>query len=230
MAIDVNEKCWYKDFCSLIERQGCENCTKYKEMNYLMEHSGLPKAKQKAIRLFPTTDNDEKAFKLLNDIKNDIYNFVQDGNNLYIASRYTGNGKTSWAIKLLHKYFEEVWEGNCYRVRGLFIHVPTLLLELKDFNHVMSSSYRKLLRECDLVVWDDIASTELSNYDCTQLLALIDYRMLAEKSNIYTGNIESAKGIDDVIGTRLASRVYNASEVIILDGKDRRHGSITDTE
>ena len=219
----INEKCWYKDFCTRPEQEiGCSGCIKFLEMNYLMEHSGLPKAKQKPIKLKPTTDNDFEMFDKLDEIRRNIYNFVVRGDNLYIASKYVGNGKTSWAIKLLHKYFEEIWEGNCLRTRGLFVHVPTLLSELKDFNNPISPEYRQLLRNCDLIVWDDIACDMLSNYDITQLTILIDGRMLAEKSNIYTGNITDMDKMTQILGMRLASRVFNASELIILDGKDER--------
>ena len=226
---EVNELCWYKEVCNDIENKGCRGCAKYIETKFLMEHSGLPKAKQKAIRLEPKTDNDEKAFEKLDNIKHNMREFVEDGNNLYICSNCTGNGKTSWAIKLMHNYFGQISVGNGLRVRALFVHVPTLLLDLKDFNNPLPKTYKQQLRECDLVVWDDIASTELSAYDYSQLLALIDYRILAEKSNIYTGNIVGEKNIQKSLGERLSSRIYKSSIIIEFDGKDRRHGRSSST-
>ena len=104
----------------------------------------------------------------------------------------------------------------------MFVHVPTLLSEIKDFNNPMSPQYRQLLKTCDLIVWDDIACDMLSAYDITQLTILIDNRMLARKSNIYTGNIIDKDTMIDILGMRLASRVYNASKVIVLDGEDGR--------
>ena len=141
---------------------------------------------------------------------------------MYIGSKYTGNGKTTWAIKLLHKYFETVWENNCYKVRGLFVHVPTLLLKLKNFENPMTAEEYDNLKNCDLVVWDDIASLNMSSYDYTQLLAIIDYRMLADKSNIYTANVITERTLQDILGERLTSRVYKSSRKIIFTGKDNR--------
>ena len=178
----MNENCWYKDVCT----QVCtESCIRYLEMSYLMDSSGIPKAKQKSINLSPD-DSDYDAFYSLLSIKNDIVNFVNSGKNLYITSNITGNGKTSWAIKLMLKYFNEVWAGNGFKTRGLFIHVPTLLTNLKNFENPLSDSYKQDLSTTDLVIWDDIASTEMSKYDYSQLLMYIDNRIMNEKSNIFT--------------------------------------------
>lgn len=226
----INNNCWYVSVCSKLKQEGCNLCIKYAEMNYLMTHSNLPPAKQNPITLFPTTDNDEKMFKKLDRIRKDIYNFVQEGENLYITSYHTGNGKTSWAIKLLHKYFEEVWDGNGMRVRGMFVHVPTLLSELKNFNNPLSESFKNDLKTCDVVVWDDIACDMVSNFDITQLTIFIDNRILAEKSNIYTGNIQHPQNMRDILGSRLASRIYNSSIVIELNGEDNRDGRLTNLE
>jgi len=212
-----NEKCWYKDVCKRADF-GCSNCIRYLEMSYLVENSGIPENQQKPISL-RCDAVDKKAFENLFEIKNDILRFVENGNNLYITSENTGNGKTSWARKILLKYFDCVWAGNGFCVRGYFAHVPTLLNILKDFK-----TDRTWLQTClysDLVVWDDIASTKLSDYDATQLLSIIDSRINQGKSNIYTGNITTKKELEEVLGARLASRIWS-SVIIELKGKDRR--------
>lgn len=215
----LNEKCWYKEVC---QYKKCSGCIRFTEMNYLMQNSGIPPAKQRPIQLSPTSENDKLMFKKLQAIKDNIVDFVDNGSNLYIASKSTGNGKTSWSIKLVHKYFDSIWAGNGLRVRALFVHVPSLIIQLKDFNNPVTKQFKKNLEECDLVVWDDIASTELSNYDYSQLLTYIDARILNERSNIYTGNLTTKNQIHNVLGERLASRIFNGSQVIILDGKDMR--------
>lgn len=215
----INQKCWYKEVCSYLE---CKGCLRYLEMNYLIEHSDIPKIKHLPPILTPSNSKDKVIFKKLNKAKNNIVTTVNEGNNIYITSSITGNGKTSWAIKILLKYFDEIWAGNGLRTRGLFVHVPTLLMELKDFDNPVSKSYKELLKNCDLVVWDDIASTDLSGYDYSQLLTFIDYRTLSEKSNIYTGNIVDKEDVKQMLGTRLASRIFNKCEVFELTGEDER--------
>lgn len=219
MADGLNSECWYVSVCG---DKNCSTCVRYSEMLYLMQNSGLPKAKWHPIDLYASTKNDKEMFQRLADIKRDIVDFVETGSNLYIASKYTGNGKTSWAMKLLFRYFDQIWAGNGFRTRGIFVHVPTLLLKLKDFKNPVSAEFKKNVEQCDLVIWDDIASTELSNYDYSQLLMFIDARILAEKSNIFTGNLIRETELKKVLGERLASRIFNTSQIVIFDGKDER--------
>lgn len=200
----------------------CDACVRYSEMLYLMQHSGLPEAKWHPIDLYADSKNDVKMFKRLAGIKKHIVEFVESGENLYIASDGTGNGKTSWAIKLLFRYFDQIWAGNGFRTRGMFVHVPTYLSALKDFKNPLPAEYKKAVEECDLVIWDDIASSELSNYDYGNLLTTVDKRILAERSNIYTSNISDGDKLVVALGTRLSSRILNCSQTIILDGKDQR--------
>ena len=215
------EDCWYIDVCN---NTCSDTCIRYLEMRHLMDSSGLPKAKQRPLVLVPD-DIDYDAFTELADIKNNIVNFVDNGKCIYIASKYNGNGKTSWAIKLLLKYFDSVWAGNSFRCRGLFIHVPTFLLRLKDFDNNKDIELNELKRNlltADVVVWDEIGSDYLSNYDLTQLLTFLDQRDLEEKSNIFTGNLLE-QDLLNKLGAKLYSRVWNGSKVIIFKGsKDRR--------
>lgn len=212
----LKDDCWYKDICTY---QQCTNCIRYSEMKYLMENSGLPKRKQCPIAL--DGSRDLKSFQLLAEIKNDIVNFVNNGESLYIFSEYTGNGKTSWAIKLLLKYFDCIWAGNGFRVRGYFQHVPTLFSTLKDFSK-SHEALKHTLETVDLVVWDDIASTKLSDYDMQQLLIIIDSRVSEGLANIYTGNLTSHELLTKSVGDRLASRIWNLSTLVEFKGKDRR--------
>ena len=212
----LKEDCWYRNVCTY---DYCTNCIRYSEMKYLMENSGLPKKKQVPIML--DGGRDKLAFHLLNDIKTDILRFVNRGESLYIYSEYTGNGKTSWAIKLLLKYFDSIWAGNGFRVRGYFQHVPSLFNVLKDFSK-SHNALKNTLETVDLVVWDDIAASKLSDYDIQQLLIIIDNRVSEGLANIYTGNLTSHETLQKAVGDRLASRIWNMSTLVEFKGKDRR--------
>lgn len=217
------EDCWYRDVC-LADVCECENCIRFAEMQYLMETSNLPKAKQQP-QLLRTPTNDIKAYKRLSDIKSNIIEFVDNGHQLFITSEITGNGKTSWAIKLLLKYFDEIWAGNGFNVRGLFINVPMFLLKSKDFKNT-DPQFEQMKRDilsADLIIWDDIASTTMTNYDNTQLLMYLDARTLEQKANIFTGNITDRNELEKRLGKRLASRVWaRDTEVIEFKGGDVR--------
>lgn len=217
---DRNSKCWYVESC----KEDCDRCVTYVQMKYQMEHSGLPEAKQRPIALYLTDDNsgDKDAFYRLADIRKGIVEFVEGGKNLYICSKWTGNGKTSWAIKMLHTYFHYTAEGNYDNLKGMFVSTTELLLKLKDFNNPLSKSYLDNLKNVDLVIWDDIAVSGMSQYDFTQLYTIIDKRILSEKSNIFTSNQPTVEGFAKMMGNRLASRIYYTSEIIELKGKDMR--------
>lgn len=185
-----------------------------------MEHSGLPKSKQKPIELVPD-DVDYDSFVKLQDIKDNIVEFVNNGENLYICGG-TGNGKTSWAIKILLKYFNDIWAGNGFRIRGVFIHVPTILLQLKDFSNPLPQEYKQAILNADLVVWDELGGTGISNYDYSQLLMMLDNRLLNDRSNIYTSNLVTQRELVKVLGERIASRLNTNQTRIELKGRDRR--------
>ena len=190
-------------------------------MNWQMQNSGLPKAKQKPIKLKPETC-DIEAFNKLSDIRRDIDEYVDNGNNLYLCSKYTGNGKTSWAIKMLQSYFNLRCEGNYENLLGMFVSTPQLLLKLKDFSNPVSSVFKQRLASVDIVVWDDIAVSGMSTYDYTQLFTYIDGRLLSEKSNIFTSNCSTREELEKIVGNKLASRIWDTSYVVTLFGKDRR--------
>ena len=213
------QECWYKDVCTY---DSCTNCIRYVEMKYLLDTSGIPKSRQYPQELI--ADVDLNAYRKLADIKLDIVDFVESGSNLFICSQNTGNGKTSWAIKLMLRYFNESWAGNGFRARGLFVNVPTLLLQLKNFENPLPEEFKQHLMDVDLVIWDEIASTSISNYDYSNLLMFLDYRILNDKSNIFTSNAVTKDELEKNVGAKLASRIWNTSEVIEFRGKDRRNG------
>lgn len=217
MENSKNTDCWYASVC----QEDCSNCIVYPQMKWQFDNSGLPKSKYMPIRLVPESI-DRGAFRQLANIRQNIDEFVEQGKNLYICSKYFGNGKTSWAIKMLQTYFHYVAEGNLFTVKGMFVSTSDLLLKLKDFDNPLKTEYKENLKSCDLLILDDIAVAGVSQYDYLQLFALLDSRMLAEKSTIFTSNVNTKEDLIKVVGDRIASRVWNNSTIIELRGGDRR--------
>lgn len=212
-------KCWYKNVC---KEECTSGCVRYNSMKCLFEKSGLPENKWNPIKVI-AYDKDLDKFKQLAEIKSNIVRFVDSGKNLYIWSNICGNGKTSWAIKMIHSYFDKRWSIAGFECKAYFVHVPTLLTRAKSFNSkdFLSDEERNYILNADLVVWDDIASTKLSEFDHQTLLTLIDYRIRCDKSNIYTGNCDN-KECYEYLGGRLFSRVWQSSERIELEEFDKR--------
>ena len=221
------DSCWYKDACTQAinscDKAVCNYCIRFLEMSHLMEESDIPKNKQYPIALYPE-DIDYDVFIRLSEYKQNIEDYVLQGKNLYICSVNPGNGKTTWAIKMMLKYFDMIWAGNGFRARGLFVHVPTLLMQLKNFNNPLSEEYKNKLLNCDLVIFDDVAVSGISQFDYNNLLMYLDSRILNEKSNIFTSNKVTKDELDKSVGSRLSSRIWETSTRIEFKGKDRRNG------
>lgn len=215
--MERNSDCWYLSKCD----ENCIKCVIYPQMKWQFDNSGLPKSKYKPIDLY-ASDEDYEAFSTLATIRENIVDFVEQGKNLYICGATPGTGKTSWAIKMLQTYFHYEAEGNLFKVKGMFVSVPELLIRFKDFSNPLPSDYKENLKETDLLVLDDIAVTGLSQFDYLQLFSLIDSRMLAGKSIIFTSNNVSLEDLEVAIGERLASRVWKNSQRIELRGGDMR--------
>lgn len=204
------------------EQEYNPNNLRFQEMMYMINTSGVPK-NMIGVRLVPD-DIDYDKFVQLSNIQNNILEFVSDGNNLYLYSLNCGNGKTTWSIKLLLQYFNEVWACNNFKERGLFINVPTFLTNIKRVISRPDEQFermREVIEDVDVIVWDDIASTKLSDFDYNNLLTYIDKRTVEGKCNIYTGNIVPSE-LDVYVGKRLTSRILNHSTIIQLKGADKR--------
>lgn len=205
----------------LVDKESA-NEIKRKELVFLAKSSGLPEAQWKQIDIIPPKE-DLKEFQKLKAIKENIKEFVEQGKNLFISSKNVGNGKTSVAIKLMTTYFKEIWAGNGFEPRALFIHVPTLLFKLKDFNNPLSAEYIEQIKNIDLVVFDDIATQEkLTQFEYNQLLMLIDHRVLSKKSCIFTSNLTEVEQLSQTLGARLASRIYETSTVVEFKSLGKR--------
>ena len=217
------ENCWYKKVCNLYRTDVCDkHCIRFSQMKHLIESSNLPKTLCFPIELEPQVI-DLASFVHLAQIKDDIVNFVKNGENLYIFSANPGNGKTTWTAKLLLKYFEQVWSTNAYSERGLFISVTDFLINMRlsGYNNTSNLTMLQKVKSVDLVVWDDIAIGELTAQDLDILYSLINSRIMNGLSNIFTGNLSSEQLLS-ILGSRMHSRIWESSIRVEFKGTDRR--------
>lgn len=214
--------CWYNTVCSKFPDECNNRCVRFLEMLHLCKNSNLPESRWVPEKLSP--GKDLEAYKKLHELKSDPCNFVESGKSLIIYSNYTGNGKTSWAIKLMLAYFNQIWNGNGFQTRALFIPTHELLFNLKQSFSSKDVEINDLfdkIKTVDLVIWDDIGSSKLSEYDIGILFNLIDARVTASKSSIYTTNA-MPDNMQAILGGRLFSRVFQQSLQIHFKDGDRR--------
>ena len=217
------DNCWLKGECNGIDCGGF--CLRLFKLDYLYGEALVSMAQRRRITLTTDSDgSDVEAFTKLSSISKDPVGFVSSGGSLYIHSQTAGNGKTSWALRILQSYMNAIWFGSELRCRALFISVPRLLIALKD-NISERNEYVQHIKEniltADLVIWDDIATKQSTVFEAENLLAMIDSRIANGKANIYTSNLSDAE-LHVALGDRLASRVANLSMNIEFRGKDKR--------
>ena len=217
------QDCWYRQVCPSYNKSNCnENCVRYGYLHYLAEHALLSYAQQHPMKL-KTNILDSDAYDKLNDIKSNIVSFVQSGKNLMINSKNTGNGKTTWASKLIMQYLATF--GYCESPKALFINVPKFCMMKKDmiagYTHPDLHYILSQIETVDLVIWDDLVATEITPYDYLTLYVYINSRMDKNKSNIYTSNYVGEQ-VKKTIGDRLYSRVMQGSEIITFKSPDLR--------
>lgn len=218
-----NKDCWLKDECN---QKDCDSfCMRLFKLDYLYKEALISPSQRKHVPLRIDADGtDEDAFSRLKNIENNIETFIADGNNLYIHSVICGNGKSSWALRMVQTYFNKIWLKTSLRCRALFINVPRLLLALKD-NISEKSDYVQHIKEniltCDIVIWDDIATKQTTTFESEHLFSMIEARIAEGKSNIFTSNLTENE-LHKALGDRLYSRIVNLSVNIELNGADKR--------
>lgn len=221
----VTDTCKRKQSSSCPCNQGNIFCIKLFKLNELYDAAMLSPTQRKHVPLRIDSDgSDKEAFGLLKNIESNITQFVQSGSGLYMYSHISGNGKSSWALRLLQAYFNSIWYSSELTCRGLYINVPRFLLALKD-NISEKSTYiehiKKHILEADLVIWDEMGYKNVTPFESENLLNYINARIDAGKSNIYTSNLFPEE-LREKVGDRLFSRVVNLSTNIMFTGCDKR--------
>lgn len=219
-----SSKCWLKNNCNKCD---CNTfCIRLFKLDYLYSQAMMELPQRRYTELYTDVgnSNDKEQFKMLKNISHNIEEFVDKGDNIYIHSRNCGNGKTSWALRLVQEYFNKIWFKSELKCRALFISVPKLLIALKD-NIEEKDDYVVHIKEnilkADIVIWDDIATKQTTVFESEHLFSMIDARICSGKSNIFTSNLSNEE-LRNALGDRLASRICNLSYNIELTGKDKR--------
>ena len=165
---------------------------------------------------------DKKKYEYLATVKQNIEDFIKQGCSLYIYSKYPGNGKTSWAIKLLNEHIKNVCESdnNNNDLVGLFVNVDELLVtQVKPLK--INHYYLNLCKNVDLLILDDIGCSKITVLEEQILRTIINTRLLNGKATIYTSTAIDDDLVDN-IGLRLANMVLDASAIVELTNPPQR--------
>ena len=162
---------------------------------------------------------DEAAFRRLKHIMEESPRFVREHWNLNLYSSNTGNGKTSWAIKIMKNFIDNyacVYDLDC-----LYVNIPEFMNRRRNSfnNYAAQLQYQELerrIREARLVIMDEVASKQASEFDIELLYQLVNYRSTNQKSTIYTSNIKPEE-LRKLVGDRIADRITGTPNTVNIE-------------
>jgi DNA replication protein DnaC len=136
-----------------------------------------------------------------------------------------GVGKTHLAVSIIKGLVNKGFGG-------VFCEFGSLLKEIQDsYNPISKSSELKVLApiyETDMLVLDELGATIPTDWVRDTMYQIINKRYNDRKLTIFTTNYSDARRLDkeqvleDRIGTRLRSRLYEMCTKVVLDGGDYR--------
>jgi DNA replication protein DnaC len=167
----------------------------------------------------PGTSQDN-ALLLAQTLVND---FPVDRGLLFMGP--AGVGKTHLAVAIIRGLIQKGFAG-------IFCEFGSLLKEIQDsYNPISKSSELKVLApiyQTDVLVLDELGATIPTDWVRDTMYQIINKRYNDQKLTIFTTNYSDARGSDkeqvleDRIGTRLRSRLYEMCKKVVMDGGDYR--------
>lgn len=136
-----------------------------------------------------------------------------------------GVGKTHLAVSIIKDLTEKGFAS-------IFREFGSLLKEIQDsYNPVSKSSELKVLApvfQANVLVLDELGATVPTDWVRDTMYQIINRRYNDNKLTIFTTNYrderrsEKEQVLEDRIGTRLRSRLYEMCKIITMDGEDYR--------
>lgn len=216
-------RCYAEAYCKKDKAFCSELCGGYRVLRALYNLSKIPTEYRYNIALSPQ-QRDLEAFEKLNKFKESVVENIGAGANLYIWGKNTGNGKTSWACKIMGYYFRKIAFTSGLENEGLYIYLPTFLDDLRNSYGNPSPEFDdelEMVKKCKLLIIDDVGAEKLTEWVRERIISIIHTRVSNGLSTIYTSNL-SPEELKAEMGDRISSRILGCSTVIEITGADRR--------
>ena len=136
-----------------------------------------------------------------------------------------GVGKTHLSVSILHGLIEK-------GVPCLFYEFGALLKEIQDsYNPVSQTSELKVLApvyEAEVLVLDELGAAKPTDWVRDTMMQIIGTRYNNRRLTIFTTNYMDARRqaadetLEDRIGVRLRSRLYEMCRTVLIEGEDYR--------
>jgi len=137
-----------------------------------------------------------------------------------------GVGKTHLSVAILQALIKE------HSVNGLFYEFGSLLKEIQNsYNPVSQTSELKVLApvfDAEVLVLDELGASKPTDWVRDTMMQIINTRYNDKKLTIFTTNYldgrksEKDEMLEDRIGVRLRSRLYEMCKTVLIEGEDYR--------
>ena len=210
--------------CSAYPKSCSYKCGKFKKLKYLFRASEIP---EKYLYPIPYTESPQvkespnMVTQVLLDIKENIVEYVNEGENFVFFSAQTGTGKTSWACTIAKHFIFRRMMKNMLEPEAVYINVSEYFATLKsafglkDENlNIQILQLNNLIKDVPLLVIDDLGAEKGTEYTRDTLYQIINYRYSNKLSTIYTTNLPlDSKEAEEHLGKRIISRMMESTVI-----------------
>lgn len=194
-----------------------------------IEVSGIPsKYMYKFLKDYKVDGDNSDNYEMVKAIV-DIMGYSDDNEffNLIITGKANGTGKTFSSCVLLHEYIVRKYgRFNLEDPLGMYVDFSELMERIKtsiDNKDPDLAEYIRQVKECGLLVIDDVGATRLTDYVRDRAFTIFNERYLNNRSTVLVSNYsEEVLRTDTYIGNRVISRLTENGEILTFTGKDRR--------
>lgn len=208
-----------------VKGKGVRRCGCRKQDNHarLLETARIPRRYENChFNSFkPLNPSQERAFRFSSGLTMD-FPAVEKG---LLLMGPVGVGKTHLAVSILKSLVERGFECLFYEFGGLLKEIQN------SYNSVSQTSELNVLApvfNADILVLDELGASKSTDWVRDTMAHIINTRYNDKKLTIFTTNyFDNAReprdeSLEDRIGVRLRSRLYEMSKTIVIKGDDYR--------
>ena len=146
----------------------------------------------------------------------------------YIASKHSGSGKTFLASCLARRLIEKNYTDMMFRNTQLFF--DSLWSSYGKDSFVDPEDIMNEVCNCSLLIFDDFGAERVTEKTCQRIYRIVNHRYEMRKPIVITTNLFGSDlvekfmdGCDDIMASRIVSRLQEMCELIQMPEKDFRN-------